>query len=276
MMDQFKQAINLARGAAPLAPGGDESALDPSLLNYQKSVQDGQIKALPLKAAHLEQMRVVAHNKDDLRTLSFDMLRTQVLQSMDANGWQFLAITSPTSGCGKTVTACNIALSIARLSDRSVLLVDMDMHKPKVANYLGIKRDFGLLSVLQGRKNLSEAVVQTGIEREQLLVLPAEQSRESSEWMASPTMATLLQTIKRDFRSHIVILDLPPILAGDDVLSILPQLQSVLLVAGAGTSSVSEINECIRHLKGTPVVRVVLNKITEREPTAPYHQYYST
>ena len=47
-------------------------------------------------------------------------------------------------------------------------------------------------------------------------------------------MATLLQTIKREFRSRIVILDLPPILAGDDVLSILPQLQSVLLVAEAG------------------------------------------
>ena len=70
------------------------------------------------------------------------------------------------------------------------------------------------------------------------------------------------------------ILDLPPILAGDDVLSILPHLQSVLLIAEAGSSSVSEIKECTKHLKATPVVRVVVNKITEREPTAPYHEYY--
>jgi protein-tyrosine kinase len=272
-MDQFKQAVNLARGAAPLAPVAETETLgvQPNPIDSRGS---GRMKNLPLKAAHLESMRIVSHNKDDPRARSFDMLRTQVLQSMDANGWQFLAVTSPTTGCGKTVTACNLAMSIARLPERSVLLVDLDMRKPKVANYLGIKRDFGLLSVLQGRQNLSDAIVQVGIEREQLLVLPGEQTNASSEWMASPTMATLLETIKREFRSRIVILDLPPILAGDDVLSVLPQLQSILLIAEAGRSSVSEIKECTKHLKATPVVRVVVNKITEREPTASYHEYY--
>jgi hypothetical protein len=127
---------------------------------------------------------------------------------------------------------------------------------------------------LQGRQALSDAVVRVGIEREQFLVLPGEQTNASSEWMASPTMATHLQTLKREFRSHIVIVDLPPILAGDDVLSILPQLQSVLLIAGAGSTSVSEMKQCTRHLKATPVVRVVVNKLTEREPEAAYHAYY--
>jgi protein-tyrosine kinase len=275
-LDQFKQAVNLARGAAALAPGAENELLgvQPHPLDPRSSLQEVRVKNLPLKAAHLESMRIVAHNKDDLRARSFDMLRTQVLQSMDTNGWQFLAVTSPTAGCGKTVTACNLALSIARLPERSVLLVDLDMRKPKVADYLGIKRDFGVLSVLQGRQNLSDAIVQVGIEREQLLVLPGEQTNSSSEWMASPSMATLLQTIKREFRSRIVILDLPPILTGDDMLSILPQLQSVLLIAEAGRSSVSEIKECTKHLKATPVVRVVVNKITEREPTASYYEYY--
>jgi len=275
-MDQFKQAVNRARGAAPLAPGADHELLGnpPHPIDSRGSLQEARIKRLPLKAAHLESMRIVSHNKDDLRARSFDMLRTQVLQSMDANGWQFLAVTSPTAGCGKTVTACNLALSIARLPERSVLLVDLDMRKPKVADYLGIKRDFGVLSVLQGRQHLSDAIVQVGIEREQLLVLPGEQTNASSEWMASPTMATLLETIKREFRSRIIILDLPPILAGDDVISILPHLQSILLIAEAGSSSVSEIKESTKHLKATPVVRVVVNKITEREPTAPYHEYY--
>ena len=275
-MDQFKQAVNLARGAAPLAPGAvnELPGVQPRPLESRSSLQEVRVKNLPLKAAHLESMRIVSHNKDDPRARSFDMLRTQVLQSMDANGWQCLAVTSPTAGCGKTVTACNLALSIARLPERSVLLVDLDMRKPKLASYLGIKRDFGLLSVLQGRQNLTDAIVQVGIEREQLLVLPGEQTNSSSEWMASPTMATLLETIKREFRSRIIILDLPPILAGDDVLSVLPQLQSILLIAEAGSSTMFEIKESTKHLKTTPVVRVVVNKITEREQTAPYHEYY--
>jgi protein-tyrosine kinase len=273
-MDQFKQAINLARGAAPLAPDRQPLGDQPHPTEVRGSPRESRAKNLPLKAAYLESMRIVSHNKDDLRARSFDMLRTQVLQSMDANGWQLLGVTSPTAGCGKTVTACNLALSIARLPERSVLLVDLDMRKPKIAEYLGIKRDFGLLGVLQGRQNLAEAIVQVGIEREQLLVLPGEQTNASSEWMASSSMATLIQTIKREFRSRIIILDLPPILTGDDVLSILPHLQSVLLIAEAGSSSVSEIQECTKHLKATPVVRVVVNKITEREPTSPYHEYY--
>src|SRR5215510_11748796 len=72
------------------------------------------------------------------RTKSFDMLRTQVLQSMNPKNWQFLAITSPTAGCGKTVTAINLALSIARQPELSALLIDMDLPKPAVAKYLGL------------------------------------------------------------------------------------------------------------------------------------------
>ena len=76
-------------------------------------------------------------------------------------------------------------------------------------------------------------------------------------------MSTLLQTIKRDFRSRIVIFDLPPMLLGDDVISILPQMDAVLLVAGVGSTSVSDIKECQKHLQRTPVVRVVVNKVTD-------------
>lgn len=274
-MDQFKQAVNLARGPAPLAPNPEhdtiaQGARAPQPLN---GAAQSKLRTLPLKPSHLESMRIVAHNKDDPRSRSFDMLRTQVLQSMDANGWQFLAITAPTPECGKTVTACNLALSIARLPDRSVVVVDLDMRKPKLAGYFGIKSEFGVLSVLQGHQHLSDAMVQVGIERERLLVLPGQQTRSSSEWMASPSMLALLDSMKREFRSHIIILDLPPLLVGDDVLSLLPHLQSVLLVAEAGRSSMPELKECTKHLKDTPVVRVVLNKVTEKEP-ATYDEYY--
>ena len=86
------------------------------------------------------------------------------------------------------------------------------------------------------------------------------------------TLATLLQTIKRDFRSRIVIFDLPPLLIGDDVISILPQMDAVLLVAGIGTTSVADIKECQKHLRHSNVVRVVVNKVTEDIDT--YQAYY--
>ena len=96
-----------------------------------------------------------------------------------------------------------------------------------------------------------------------MLVLQGSVSSNSSEWMASQTMGALLQTIKRDFRSRIVIFDLPPMLLGDDVISILPRMDATLLVAGVGSTSISDIKECQRHLQRSPVVRVVVNKATE-------------
>src|SRR5262245_33065764 len=105
-MDKFKQAVDLARGETPLVPASAPSVTAQSGRPDHPLSRSAKIKAFPLKPASLEAKRIVAHNRDDARARSFDMLRTQVLQSMDNSGWQSLAITSPTAGCGKTVTAC--------------------------------------------------------------------------------------------------------------------------------------------------------------------------
>jgi len=65
---------------------------------------------------------------------------------------------------------------------------------------------------------------------------------------------------------------MPPMLLGDDVISILPRMDAALLVAGVGTTSVSDIKECQKHLQRTPVVLVVLNKATESADS--YYGYY--
>lgn len=56
----------------------------------------------------LQSQRIVSYDGEDQRARPYDMLRTQVLQSMDANGWKVLGVTSPTPGCGKTLTAINL------------------------------------------------------------------------------------------------------------------------------------------------------------------------
>ena len=90
--------------------------------------------------------------------------------------------------------------------------------------------------------------------------------------MASQAMTTMLQALRRDFRSHVIILDMPPVLVGDDVISVLPQVDAVLLIAGVGTSTVPDIKECYKHIKSTPIVRVVVNKVSEKNEA--YYGYY--
>lgn len=270
-MDSIKHAVELARAAAPTisplvgaAPAGGR--------NDGRDGLDSHIRDVRLSAEDLEKARVVAHGARD-HGRYYDMLRTQILQEMDNKSWQFLAVTSPTPGSGKSVTACNLAMSIARLPERSVLLVDLDLRKPTIANYLGLDEGSGILDVLEGRASLSDASLQANVGPSSIFVLPGfTSSSQSSEWMASHTMATLLQVIKREFRSCVVIFDLPPVLLGDDVISILPKMDAALLVAGVGTTSVADIKESQKHLQRTPVLRVVVNKATE--VSRPYYAYY--
>jgi protein-tyrosine kinase len=272
-MEKIRQAVELARGT-------DGENIKPRVqiepVTVQGSVStraDGASsgRAISLNGSHLEANRIISHDIADPRSKAFDILRTQVLQSMDMKNWQLLGITSPKAGCGKSVTAINLALSIARQPDRSVLLVDFDLQKPQIASYLGFRANNGLLSVLEGRSSLSDAIVEAQIKNQKLLVLPCEVGTlRSSELMASRSMSTVLQDIKREFRNYTVILDMAPLLTSDDVITILPQIDCVLFVTGAGISTAQEIKESAKHLETTPIVRIVLAKTAESNAT-----YYS-
>lgn len=280
-MDNIRQALERARALktgrvprrADVASNSPLAPINP-VLGGQNTLNGGGEEhgsRIALDLRHLEANRIIAFDDADFRSRSFDMLRTQVLQSMDQKNWRIVGITSPSPGCGKTVTATNLAFSIARQSERSALLVDLDLQKPQVAGHLGLDCKSGVISVLEGRTNLSSALITASAGDHCITVLPAETSTlSSSAQMTSPAMSTLLQEIKRNYRSHTIIVDLPPILMSDDVIAILPQLDCMLLVAAVGHSTVAEIEECNKHLESTAILRVVLNKVPEQST-----RYYS-
>ena len=273
-MDQIRQALDRAKQTGPGVLIAQERVAAQAQVHRTPGAGLPLAPEVALNISHLEAHRVIAHDVADPRSRSFDMLRTQILQPMDMKSWHLLGVTSPTPGCGKTVVSINLALSIARQPDRQVLLVDMDLQRPKVASYLGMQAEEGILSVLEGRTGLSNAIIPTRIRNHQLLVLPCEASTlRSSEWMASRQMSTLLQDIKRTFPGWTVILDFPPILAGDDFITVLPQIDSVLFVVGAGRSTKSEIKDCNKHLDTASVIRVVVNKALDSSATHYYARY---
>ena len=274
-MEHIRKAVERARGDHVAGP------LKPQQSQYNNSIVDTEsphpapaaAREISLNSVHLESNRIIAHDIRDFRSRSFDMLRTQILQSMDLRSWQLIGITSATAGCGKSVVATNLALSIARQPERAVLLVDLDLQKPQVANYLGLNCDKGILNVLAGRASLQDVLVQARIPNGQALVLACETpTANSSAWIASRAMDELLRVIKRDFKNWTVIFDLPPLLASDDAISILPRLDCAAFVVGAGTTTAEEIKECNRHLESAEVVRVILNK-SEDTSAAYYYSY---
>ena len=277
-MENIRQAIERAKVGD--APAEEDDALNVSLsrrpvvsptLTPPVERLKPRGRESELSKTQLQANRIIAHDIADPRAKAFDMLRTQILRTMDLKGWQVLAITSATPACGKTLTAINLAISMARHQERSVPLVDLALRKPQIANCLGLDCDEGLLSVLDGRARLGNAVVEAKLGSHRFMVLPTERSAPgSAELMASRAMAGMLQQIRRDYPARTVILDLPPLLSSDDVIALLPQIDCALLVAAVGTTTIKEIEECNRHLQSTNVVRVVLNKVPHAAKPAYY------
>jgi len=226
-------------------------------------------KVVALNNKQLERNRIVAHNKNHLQTLSFDLLRTQVLKKMQDNNWKTLAITSPTPNAGKTVVAINLAMSIAHQTEKSAMLVDFDLKRPKISTYLGLNQQTSLNDVLAGDKEIQDVLINPGVPR--LVILPTSKPVvNSAETLSSSKVTDLLDDFKNRYDDRIVIIDLPPLLYADDALSILPHVDCVLMIVGNGMNKKKEIEDSLSHLPSSNLLGVVLNK--SNEETKRYYQ----
>ena len=177
---------------------------------------------------------------------------------MQRGGWTSLGITSPTSGCGKTTMALNLAFSLAHQPDVRTVLVELDLRRPSMAKLVGLRAPQSMASVLQGTRTVAESFVRYGDNL--ALGTNAQSVRNSAELLMHARTAEGVAAIRRAFLPDIVIYDLPPMLQSDDVMAFLPQLDCVLLVAGAEKSRLDEVDKCEKDFADqTNVLGVVLN-----------------
>lgn len=269
-MERIKEAVELAKanrervvGTARLAPRRGPPNAAPEAGGSADLVTWGGTP-VTLDHEHLKAMRIIAEDVTDHRARGFEMLRTQVFRKMSEPRHQTLGITSPTSGCGKTVCVLNLAFSIARLAERSVTLVDLDLRKPLMKSYLGLPPGPGVDGLLRGEATIKDIAVFPEICEGRLRILPTTRpSRNAAAQMASTQMEELVQQLRAQDPSGIILFDLPPVLVADDVISFLPHLDCMLLVVAAGQTTASEITSAERLLVDTDVLGIVLNKSEE-------------
>lgn len=219
----------------------------------------------------LEENRLVAAIPQHELTDAYRILRTRVLQTMNSNRWNGLAITSPATGSGKTLTAINLAISLAREVNRTVLLADFDLRNPSIHRYFGYEPELGLSDYLFGDVKLEDVLFSPSIER--LVVLPGRETvHNSSEMLRSPKMVALVNELKKRYAERLVIFDLPPILAVDDALTFAPYTDAMLMVAEDGATQSDDLEKSLKILGDTPLVGTVLNK--SRSPLTSYHKKY--
>jgi len=200
------------------------------------------------------------------RAESFRTLRTN-LQFLDVGRTdRSFVVTSSIESEGKSTTGANLAIALADAGSR-VLLIDADLRRPKVAEYMGVEGVVGLTDLLIGRADLDDLIQPWG--KGQLFVLPAGQIPPNpSELLGSARMSHFIAEFNRMF--DVVIYDTPPLLPVTDAAILAKNVGGAIVVVAAGRTHKNQLKGAISALDnvGAPVSGLVLTMLPAKGPDA--------
>ena len=266
-MDRFRTALQLYKdqngqpGTKPKIGKAAVGQAVPSPIVYTTT------RSLNVPLPVLRQRRVMAAYDKGPFVDAVKILRTQVMHRLRENNWNVLGVTSPGHGEGKTLTAVNLAVSLAMETTQTVLLVDANLRNPSIHEVFGLKDCPGLADYLLDNQPVEDLLVHPGIGR--FVLLPGGRAiSNSTEILTSPKMLALVEEFKHRYPSRIVIFDLPPLLYTADVLAFSPYIDALLLVVEEGKTTVEEVRRAFSLLKNSrPVLGTVLNKAGQMATT---------
>jgi capsular exopolysaccharide synthesis family protein len=257
-MERIKKALEKARQERRIRHGGEQPV--PLRQRARGPVEYTQTETLEVNEKVLRENRIITGLEQSPYTEAYELLRTQVLQRFRENNWNVLALTSPGTGEGKTLTAINLAISIAREVDYTVLLVDANLRHPWMLEHFGLAHRKGLSDYLTDNAPLPELLIRPSRMGHLVLLPGGRPLTNSAEMLNSPRMAELVEDMKSRYQSRIIIFDLPPVLSSADALAFAPYVDAALLVVEEGVTRKEDIERALELLTSTNVIGTVLNK----------------
>ena len=259
-MERIKQALEKARLERQMSGGASASLPRSGSADISAPLRYTHTHIVNIAKSFLQERRIISGLEKSEFTEAYKILRTQVFQRLRENGWNSLAVTSPGLNEGKTLTAINLAISLAMEVNYTVLLVDADLRHPSVHSYFGIEAEYGLSDYLTADKPLSELLIHPE-EIPGFVILPGGKPlANSAEMLNSPKMVRLVEELKARYSSRIILFDLPPLLGAADTLAFSPHVDAALLVIEEGKTKAEDVKRAMGLLQGTSVIGTVLNK----------------
>jgi protein-tyrosine kinase len=190
---------------------------------------------------------------------AYRVLRTRFLHRARSNNWTTVGISSPGQGDGKSVSAINLALSVARAGNHNVFLMDLDLRRPKTWQYLGASPPREITDYLTGDAAAEDVLFSIGIEN--LTIAGAVTGTgEASELLAGPRILELFSFIKSNASNAMILIDLPPLLSTDDALIMAARVDACLLVVSEGRSRRDAAAKALELLEDFNLAGIVLNR----------------
>jgi protein-tyrosine kinase len=168
-----------------------------------------------------------------------------------------ILVTSPGTGEGKSITAANLALTMAREYHRPTCIIDANLRSPRLQQLFGLPDGPGLSDVLAGRAPLEEALVT--VENTGVTVLPAGACPpHPAELLGTAMMRQTLESLRLQFDR--IVVDTPAALARADMGLLTPLVDRIVLVVRAGVTPKASIADVVTTLDTTRLLGVVLNE----------------
>jgi exopolysaccharide/PEP-CTERM locus tyrosine autokinase len=261
-----------------------ENTLEEEARSHESGHEAPQESAVPNETVHEDSPRFIPKNAmivtltepESPAAEEYRKLKAMVIKLTQEDAKRTaIMVTSSNSGEGKSLTSINLAISLAQEVTHSVLLIDADLRRPSIAEYLGINAETGLAECLRDGVNVSSAIIDTDVPK--LSILPAGKSVPNPvELLSSPKMKSLIPELKRLYPERYIIIDTPPTLpfAESQIISLL--VDGVLFVVKEGETTVQDLQDSLDILKGTRILGISFNNVDVRAQgmNNRYRQYY--
>ena len=203
-----------------------------------------EIQCLDLDREKANENRCVCIRPDAEELDFYKILRTQIQHRCKKNGWNTIMITSALPGEGKTLTSVNLALTFAKELAHPVLLVDCDLRRQNIHQYLGFSSDKGIIDNLADDFPLDDLILRPGIEKLNI-ISGGRTVHDSTEILSSHKMKTAIVEMKKRYKDRYVFFDVPPILSVADAIAFSPLVDCILMVVQAARTTTQEIRKAL-------------------------------
>jgi protein-tyrosine kinase len=174
-------------------------------------------------------------------------------------GAQLCMVAGALPGDGKTFTAVNLAINLARERDVTVLLIDADVAKCHITRTLGLETQPGLLDALLDTSVDAESLIRpTDISG--LGILPSGHPHGSaSELLSSARMASIVTRLTERDATRILVFDTAPLLLSSESRAIVKLVRQIVMVVHAGVTPQAAVMEALEHLPSDKLTGLILN-----------------
>lgn len=262
-MSRIEEALKKAEKKKAAVPDADPSVVDTESAEINKKIETVKQKisslldVTPMKVEH--RLLATARNEENAVVEEYNKLRSTVIALTTGESFNnTLLVTSTISEEGKSMTALNLSISLAKEHDHTVLLVDTDLRRPSVHKFLDISPEVGLVHCLRDQLPIEKALIKTGIGK--LVVLPAgEAIKDPVDMLSSNRMKEIIRELKERYPERHIIFDTPPALPFADAKVLAANVDATLFVVREGRADMEDVEKTLEEFKEHNLLGIVYN-----------------